>query len=74
MAKAEKKREIICLNMQTAGNMIKYLQRFPADAKMVIHTTDKNGVYRNYDCQIGCNFDYQEEANTVIVFPSIILS
>ena len=57
--------ETICLNDQTVGNLKKYLARFPDDAKVVIHCTDKSGSYHNYDCQIGCNFDYQEENNTV---------
>ena len=55
----------ICLNHQTAGNLIKYLQTFPADAKVVIHSVDRTGDFRNFDCQIGCNFEYQQENNLV---------
>lgn len=61
----EHKTEGICLNNQTVGNLKKYLSRFPEDAKVVITTTDREGDYHNYDCQIACNFEHQHETNVV---------
>ena len=61
----QKKVEGICLNNQTVGNLKKYLSQFPNDAKVVIHSADRGGVYYNFDCQIACNFDHQHETNTV---------
>ncbi len=55
----------ICLNNQTAGNLIKYLQTFPADAHVVITAVDSAGDDRNYDAQIACNFEHQEKTQTV---------
>ena len=59
----------ISLNHQTVGNLTKYLQMFPADAKVVIHNTDRTGDYRIFDCQIACNFDHQKENNLVQLMP-----
>ena len=74
MAKNTKhsKNESICLNNQTAGNLGRYLKGFPPDARVVIHGTDSEGCYQNYDCQIGCNFEYQEKAKTVILFRGFV--
>ena len=55
----------ICLNNQSAGNLIKYLQHFPADARVVITAADREGNYQNYDAQIACNFEHQEKTQTV---------
>jgi len=68
MAKKQKKSigEGVTLTNQTAGNLKKYLERFPSDARVVIHDTDRGGSYHLYDCVIGCNFEYQENNKTVI--------
>lgn len=50
----------VCLNNQTVENLIKYLQRFPADAKVQIWHD-----YKDYDCNICCNTEHQIETNTV---------
>ncbi len=65
--------ESICLNDQTVGNFKKYLAMFPDDARIVIHSTDHEDYYHNYDCQIGCNFDHQKETNTVMVFQGFVV-
>ncbi len=52
----------VCLNNQTTGNLIKYLQGFPDDAKITIWHN-----YKTYDCQICCNFEHQQKQNTVQV-------
>ena len=57
--------EGICLNHQTVGNLKKYLAQFPDNAKVVIHSADRTGDYRNFDCQIGCNFEHQHQENIV---------
>lgn len=67
------KDEVIRLNKQTAANLIKYLQGFPRDAKVVIHGMDNTG-YHNYDCQVGCNFEHQQKTNTIIVFRGDIIA
>ena len=51
----------ICLNDQTVGNLKKYLNLFPKDAKVVI-TDWKQG---NFDCCICCNFEHQIKTNIV---------
>ena len=52
----------VCLNNQTAANLIKYLQTFPPDAKVEIWSD-----YQSYDCQICCNFEHQVETKTVML-------
>ena len=61
MSKYEDTVKSVRLNNQTVGNLKKYLDRFPNDAKVFI----VDGQYKNRDCQICCNFDHQEEKNTV---------
>ena len=51
-------KQSICLNNQTAGNLIRYLQEFPADAKVTIWHS-----YKEYDCVICCNDKHQKEEN-----------
>lgn len=65
--------EIVCLNEQTVGNMKKYLNRFPDDARIIIHARLNAGEYRNFDCCIGCNFDYQQENNMVFLYPGLFV-
>ncbi len=69
---AMKKEKPIRLNDQTAGNLITYFQRFSKKAKVVIHHTDNEGNYHNFDAQIGCNFDYQNKNNVVVLFPGML--
>ena len=57
----------IILNNQTVGNMKKYLDQFPDDAKMVIAT--ENG---NRDCQIASNFDNQIYKNCVMLINGMV--
>ncbi len=52
----------VCLNNQTAANLIKYLQEFPPTAKVEIWSD-----YKSYDCQICCNFEHQAETQTVML-------
>ena len=53
----------IRLNNQTVDNLKKYLDGFPDDAKVMISGVGTN--YKDYDCQIACNFEHQEKENTV---------
>ena len=52
----------IQLNKQTVGNLIDFLQEFPADAKVVLWLD-----YAEYDCVIACNFVHQHETNKVML-------
>ena len=61
----EKEQESIQLNNQTVGNLKRYLESFPDDAKVVIYTMDENMNYKHYDCLIACNFNQQHENNMV---------
>jgi len=55
----------VCLNNQTVGNLKRYLDLYPDNAKVVITHTDREGNYINYDCQIACNFEHQEKENVI---------
>lgn len=60
---AEERTEIessVCLNNQKVGNLIKYLQRFPADAVVTVWHD-----YKEFDCQICCNTEHQIDTNNV---------
>lgn len=59
-AKKLKEGEGVRLNHQTAENLIAYLSRFPAKAKITIWHE-----YKTYDCQICCNFEHQAKTKTV---------
>ena len=59
----------ICLNVQTAGNLITYLRRFPKDAKVEIWHD-----YKTYDCTICCNFEHQQKRKTVMVMTGSIIN
>lgn len=59
----------IQLSDQTAGNLINYLQRFPADAKVTIWHD-----YKTYDAQISCNFEHQQETKTAMLMTGVILN
>jgi hypothetical protein len=66
---------MICLNNQNVGNLIAYLQKFPMDAKVVIHEySDKFESYVTRDCVIGCNFENQVEKNTVLLMAGDIIN
>jgi len=58
--KTQNKRDSVCLNDQTVGNLKKYLNRFPDDAKVYIWHD-----YKNWDAVICCNFEHQEADNIV---------
>ncbi len=58
----------VCLNDQTAANLIKYLQTFPPDAKVEIWSDCKS-----YDCQICCNFEHQAETKTAMLMPGAFI-
>ena len=58
----------ICLNNQTTGNLITYLQRFPKNAKVTIWHD-----YKTYDCQICCNFEHQKETKTAMLMLGFVV-
>lgn len=63
-----KEKKPICLNNQTVGNLKRYLEEFPDDARVVIHAYSHNHQdYKIFDCQIGCNIEHQKETNRVIL-------
>ena len=55
--------EDICLNNQTVGNLRKFLESFPDDAKVVISGIGES--FASYDCQIACNFEFQRDQKLV---------
>jgi hypothetical protein len=57
-----KKTKTICLNQQTAANLIAYLQTFPPEAKVTIWHD-----YKTYDCQICCNTEHQQKTQTAML-------
>jgi len=57
----------VCLNFQTVGNLKKYLEQFPNDFKVVIHSD-----YKTRDCVIACNYENQIESKTVQLIPGAI--
>jgi len=54
------KKKSICLNDQTVDNLINYLKQFPKSAKVTIWHN-----YKEFDCQIACNFRHQIENDKV---------
>lgn len=54
--KTEEIGESICLNNQTTTNLIQYLRQFPPGSPVKI-----SHDYKNWDCQIACNFEHQKE-------------
>ena len=69
--KQNKHKESICLNDQTVGNLKRYLNQYPDNAKVVISSMDKKGNYIDYDCQIACNFEHQQKENVVQFIPGM---
>jgi len=53
-------KDAIRINNMTVENLQTYLAGFPSDAKVTIWHK-----YKEWDCQICCNFDHQIEQNKV---------
>ena len=53
----------IRINNMDVGNLKKYLDNFPDDAKVVI--AGQGAKFEDLDCQIACNFDHQRSENVV---------
>jgi hypothetical protein len=57
------------INHQTVGNLKRYLEHFPDDAKVRIYADDLlSGTWLNHDCRVGGDFEHQHETNTVQFF------
>jgi len=59
----------LILNDSTVRSLKQYLKGFKDDAKIVIHID-----YATYGVQIGCNFEYQKENNTVVLLRGEFIS
>ena len=64
-----KKKRSIVLNDETVRSLKQHLKNFDNDAKLVIHFD--NALY---GVVIGCNFEWQEENNTVSLLIGELIS